>query len=439
MESTAKINATPQSRSVVEPGKGGKTLPAVPVLQQQAKEQENAPALQMMQLPDSEVAQSAQLKNDETTSAATLTRYNPIQKKANNTGLPDNLKSGMESLGGYDMSDVKVHYNSAQPAQLQALAYAQGSDIYVGPGQEKHLPHEAWHVVQQKQGRVQANMQMKGNVPVNDDKGLEQEADVMGAKIANTKPDSIIQGKELDNSQSHNSDVTSGADGSIVQRVIRNNGDNSIINDYNLDEIDYYTAQFLDTQITQMRTWSADPEDIEKINAALELGPEAVVIPDKGGKAEAPGDAFVSLAADVKAGKYVMVETASAKIRMGTGEGPFEAYSGGTTVAEAVEAAIAGLDLTGSISFKYSRHDFQPSGANTNLQVQLGGSKVYRSGKGDTSSTLVVIEPSVFSNTPRFKLVVQAAHRLSFANRAKIELKAVAVAPPAAKPKKKKG
>jgi hypothetical protein len=44
------------------------------------------------------------------------------------------------------------------------------------------LPHEAWHVVQQAQGRVKPTMQMKDGVPVNDDKGLEHEADVMGAK-----------------------------------------------------------------------------------------------------------------------------------------------------------------------------------------------------------------------------------------------------------------
>ncbi|QHS63923.1 DUF4157 domain-containing protein [Chitinophaga agri] len=105
-----------------------------------------------------------------------------IQRKANNTGMPDNLKSGVESLSGMDMSDVKVHYNSSQPAQLNAHAYAQGTDIHVAPGQEQHLPHEAWHVVQQKQGRVQATTQLKENVPVNDDAGLEAEADVMGQK-----------------------------------------------------------------------------------------------------------------------------------------------------------------------------------------------------------------------------------------------------------------
>jgi len=108
----------------------------------------------------------------------------PIQKKENNTGLPDNLKSGIEHLSGYSMDDVKVHYNSDKPAQLNAHAYAQGTDIHVASGQEKHLPHEAWHVVQQKQGRVKPTMQMKGRLNINDDAGLEKEADVMGAKVA---------------------------------------------------------------------------------------------------------------------------------------------------------------------------------------------------------------------------------------------------------------
>ena len=100
----------------------------------------------------------------------------------NKTGMPDGLKTSMESMSGFDLSDVKVHYNSSRPAQLNALAYAQGSDIHMGPGQEQHLPHEAWHVVQQRQGRVQPTMQLRESVPVNDDPGLEKEADVMGQK-----------------------------------------------------------------------------------------------------------------------------------------------------------------------------------------------------------------------------------------------------------------
>lgn len=106
----------------------------------------------------------------------------PIQKKENNTGLPDNLKAGMEHLSGISLDDVKVHRNSDKPAQLQAHAYAIGTDIHLGPGQEKHLPHEVWHVVQQKQGRVKPTTQMKGKVNMNDDSSLEKEADVMGEK-----------------------------------------------------------------------------------------------------------------------------------------------------------------------------------------------------------------------------------------------------------------
>lgn len=101
--------------------------------------------------------------------------------RRNDTGLPDGLKSGVESLSGISLDEVEVHYNSAQPARLNALAYTQGSDIHVAPGQEQHLPHEAWHVIQQAQGRVQPTMQLQ-DVPVNDDEGLEQEADAMGAK-----------------------------------------------------------------------------------------------------------------------------------------------------------------------------------------------------------------------------------------------------------------
>lgn len=114
-----------------------------------------------------------------------------IQLKKNNSGLPDNLKSGVESLSGLSMDDVKVHYNSDKPAQLNAHAYAQGTDIHLASGQEKHLPHEAWHVVQQKQGRVQPTMMMKAKVPINDDQGLEKEADIMGARALQMKPFSL--------------------------------------------------------------------------------------------------------------------------------------------------------------------------------------------------------------------------------------------------------
>ncbi|MBQ2560191.1 MAG: DUF4157 domain-containing protein, partial [Fibrobacter sp.] len=106
--------------------------------------------------------------------------------RPNNTGMPDNLKAGIESLSGFSMDDVRVHYNSSKPATVQALAYTQGTDIHVAPGQEKHLPHEAWHVAQQMAGRVSPTTNING-MPVNDNAGLEHEADVMGEKAVQCK------------------------------------------------------------------------------------------------------------------------------------------------------------------------------------------------------------------------------------------------------------
>ncbi len=96
--------------------------------------------------------------------------------------LPFSLMSGLENLSGHAMDDVRVHFQSSKPAQLQAHAFAQGNHIHLAPGQEQHLPHEAWHVVQQKQGRVKQNGALNRNIPINDDMALEREADVMGAK-----------------------------------------------------------------------------------------------------------------------------------------------------------------------------------------------------------------------------------------------------------------
>ncbi len=78
--------------------------------------------------------------------------------KPGNSGSPDNPKADIESLSGMSLDGVKVQPNSSKPAQLSADAYAQD--------------------------RAQAPRQMKSNVPINDDQGLEHEADVMGAKAA---------------------------------------------------------------------------------------------------------------------------------------------------------------------------------------------------------------------------------------------------------------
>jgi len=116
-------------------------------------------------------------------------RQQPVpdsRKPTNHTGMPTGLKSGLEQLSGLDLSSVRVHYNSPRPRELGAHAYCRGSDIHLASGQERHLPHEGWHAVQQMQGRVQASVQMKSGLNVNDDPGLEQEADIMGHRALTT-------------------------------------------------------------------------------------------------------------------------------------------------------------------------------------------------------------------------------------------------------------
>ncbi|GAA5026296.1 hypothetical protein GCM10011506_11700 [Marivirga lumbricoides] len=122
----------------------------------------------------------------------------PENNNSNSTGLPENLKSGIEHLSGHSMDDVRVYRNSNKPSEMNALAYAQGTDIHLGPGQEKHLPHEAWHVIQQKEGRVKPTKQLKSNISINDDAALEKEADEMGNKAMQFKVGGNIH---------HNSDV----------------------------------------------------------------------------------------------------------------------------------------------------------------------------------------------------------------------------------------
>lgn len=177
-----------------------------------------------------------------------------LQQKPNRTGLPNQLKSGVESLSGLSMDDVKVHYNSPRPAQLQAHAYAQGTDIHQAPGQEKHLPHEAWHVVQQKQGRVRPTLQMKGNIAVNDSAGLEREADVMGARAVGVKGEKI------------NTAFSGGVHtGNTVQRVGVGGekiGFSEIKDESNQEEVDNGVALL-------MQAWTEAREERAKIKAKV--------------------------------------------------------------------------------------------------------------------------------------------------------------------------
>ena len=102
-------------------------------------------------------------------------------QKNNMIGMPDNQIVGIEELPGFSMEDVRLYYDSNKPAAVQTHAYTQSTNIHIAPGQECHLPHEAWHVAQQMAGRVQPTTEI-GGMPVNDNAAIEYEADIMGAR-----------------------------------------------------------------------------------------------------------------------------------------------------------------------------------------------------------------------------------------------------------------
>jgi hypothetical protein len=198
-------------------------------------------------------------------------QHSTIQFQENNTGLPDNLKSGMENLSGLSMDDVKVHRNSDKPAQLNAHAYAQGTDIHLGPGQEKHLPHELGHVVQQKEGRVKPTKQLKGKTNINDDKGLEKEADVLGAKALNynsakvpvqtkVKTPILVQ-REVDNSSSPSLNDMSSIDD--IEARTNEKSMNAAKEDYNKEKLqEEFDWDNIETR-PRSENVSVDDEDVD--------------------------------------------------------------------------------------------------------------------------------------------------------------------------------
>lgn len=87
-------------------------------------------------------------------------------------GAAGRLISGMEALTGIDLGDVRVQYNSPEPAKFGARAYTRRNRVYLGPGREGSLGHELGHAVQQKRSMVGPTA-WYGGVPVNDDPALE--------------------------------------------------------------------------------------------------------------------------------------------------------------------------------------------------------------------------------------------------------------------------
>lgn len=193
------------------------------------------------------------------------------------------------------------------------------------------------------------------------------------------------------------------------------------------------------------RAYTADPASPDTAAMLRKLRDQRLKAMSKGSKLAA----FRDLQTDHDAGLYSFTESqvGTAKIRYDGAAKDFAAKMSATP-EEALNQGLAGMTLSGSSSSGNARHDFQPTGStNHNLQIQLGGAADFRRGKGDTSITLVVVEVALWDamvaqDQARWLQVLEAAHRRSFANTSRIDLR---VAPPkdakedAKKPAKKPG
>lgn len=72
---------------------------------------------------------------------------------------------------------------------IKAIAHLAGKEKFVGreknkPVSEKKPLQQAWHVLQQKQGKVKPNSVVLSQTAINDNDALEREANIMGEKAS---------------------------------------------------------------------------------------------------------------------------------------------------------------------------------------------------------------------------------------------------------------
>ncbi len=105
--------------------------------------------------------------------------------------MPAKVQSKMENSLEEDFSNVTIHKNSESATAMGAQAYAQGNNVHFAPGKynpettkgQELLGHELTHVKQQRAGKVKPTKQTE-RFALNDDQGLENEAEKMGAQAA---------------------------------------------------------------------------------------------------------------------------------------------------------------------------------------------------------------------------------------------------------------
>lgn len=117
-------------------------------------------------------------KRQETKDAIQKKQSENMAAQQNQNSVSDGISAQHYRLSGIAFGDAGVYYNFGKSAQLQALAYTQGGQVYVEQGQEKHLGHELGRVVQQKENAVSPTQRLNG-VWINDAPVFEDAEDLL--------------------------------------------------------------------------------------------------------------------------------------------------------------------------------------------------------------------------------------------------------------------
>ncbi|WP_339734491.1 DUF4157 domain-containing protein [uncultured Sunxiuqinia sp.] len=126
-------------------------------------------------------------------------------KKKRNANLPEDLQTRIETSFGQDFSDVALQKNSIEAREMNALAFTQSEKIHFAPGQfnpntEKGrnlIGHEFTHIAQQRSGVVKPTRVLRKRFTVNDDRGLEADAERFGRKAVRGETISKYQSASL--------------------------------------------------------------------------------------------------------------------------------------------------------------------------------------------------------------------------------------------------
>jgi hypothetical protein len=193
------------------------------------EQEADAVADKVMMMSESETMQMQPVEEEEEVMQPKL-RMQPLEEDVyakRNKDLPKEVQVKLENSFGQDFSNVSIQKNSNRATELNARAFTQGEQIHFAPGEfntntnvgRNLLGHEITHVVQQRSGVVKPTSMISKGIEINENKSLEQEADILGRKTFNGETSSNYRSLGLDLRNSFRSAIQ--AKSNVIQRDIK--------------------------------------------------------------------------------------------------------------------------------------------------------------------------------------------------------------------------